>query len=494
MYNEMQKINYTVDEKDFESAVSKLSKYNQGLSLLNQDYSKYAYGMRYTEPFQKLRIQNSNFENCTFRAAFERTNLSGSRLNNCTFEKIEIANSNFQYSNLKNCEIKDCTIEGSNFADCYLDNVSYSNNLFVGNNFSYTHFNKCNISGGELLSTSLEFSIFTDSTFRDLRLANLSMEYSEFDNVHMNNVILPFAQLPFIFNGLDYILNTNDKIAISANMKDCKSISVEEYVETFNDWKIFLFKKSLYFPLSNILLAEGNKEEALECILCGVIMTICNSDYRTLKYLCKLAAAHPCVSKSDCLKVYRRIKELIDSNLLNNEQYYNYMIHMQDIKNILVENPKCNPQLSVSLQTNILPEERKKLMYIVEFLDSIITKEYFGIDSKTISMKHNSPYEILLIVIGSIFILKEVTELIKTIISGIKVTTEDIISIRSICNYKSQSDKLDIEIKKATLEKERLEAEKLSLEIEQFQKEMQNAQVELQVTQNINEVNKIYIA
>ena len=48
------------------------------------------------------------------------------------------------------------------------------------------------------------------------------MEYSEFSNVQMKNVVLPFAQLPFIFGGLDYILLTNDNISVSADMGDIK--------------------------------------------------------------------------------------------------------------------------------------------------------------------------------------------------------------------------------------------------------------------------------
>lgn len=67
-----------------------------------------------------------------------------------------------------------------------------------------------------------------------------------------------------------------------------------------------------------------------------------------LKYLCKLAASHNSVSKAECRMLYTRIEELISSMPQTPVQQYNYAIHMNDIRNILVENPKSESRLYLS--------------------------------------------------------------------------------------------------------------------------------------------------
>ena len=258
----LQKKNSQIQNK-FETAVQHLQKYHQGNSLFDTRFPKYAVGQKFITPFQQLRIQNSSFCDCTFLSSLIRTNMSGSKYEKCVFDTIDFENSNLQFSNLNECTIRSCNISGSNFSNCFMDHITFNQNTFMGSNFLKTQLNNCKIQGGEMISSTLEFAEFRNTYFENLRLANLSMEYSEFNNVQMENVVLPFAQLPFIFGGLDYILLTNDNISISANMKDIKSISVDEYIQTFEDWKIFFYNRELYFPLANILLAQNKKEEAL---------------------------------------------------------------------------------------------------------------------------------------------------------------------------------------------------------------------------------------
>lgn len=403
MMEELQVNNLEIQNR-FEIAVENLKKYNQGTTLLDTSFPKYTIGKLYTEPLNKLRIQNSHFKNCCFPTPIIRTNVSGSRLENCTFKKMDFENSNLQFSSLQECRFDACNINGSNFGNCFMDAVVFNDNTFIGSNFLRTQFINCRITGGEMLSSSLEFAIFDNTYFEDLRLANLSMEYSEFSHVQMKNVILPFAQLPFIFGGLDYIMSTKDSITVSANIGKIDNISVDEYINTFEDWKVFFYNRELYFPLANILLAQGKKEQALETILSGIVMMINHSDYRMLKYLCKLAASHQSVSKTECRMLYSRIKELISLMSQNPAQQYSYEIHMNDIKNILVENPKSESRLYLSIQTNISGENQQLLYSIVSSIENILDCSVFELTTKTISIRHDSPYEIIIIAIGTVYI------------------------------------------------------------------------------------------
>lgn len=478
----------------FDIAVENLKKYNQGAGLLETRFPKYAINQRYTKPLQKLRIQNSDFKDCIFDADLIRTNASGSKFENCTFSTNNFENSNIQFSNLYECEFRSCKINGSNFSNCFMDQVSFNENNFIGANFLRTQFKNCKIKGGEILSSSLEFAEFQNTYFENLRLANLSLEYSEFSNVKMEKVILPFAQLPFIFGGLDYILSTNDNITISANMKNITSISVDEYIQTFEDWKVFFYNRELYFPLANILLAQGKKEEALEAILSGILMMINHSDYRMLKYLCKLAASHESVSISECRMLYSRIQELISHMPHNPAQQYSYEIHINDIKNILVENPKAESRLYLSVQTNILMDNQNVLYRLVGFLEILFDCTFFRITTKTISIRHESPYEIIVTAIGAVYLLNKILEVISNTFKNIHITADDIIATRNITKNGIKNDDLDNQLKAVALQKEKMEIQKLQLEIEQIQAEIRKNNIETNITHNIKEREKIYLA
>ncbi len=493
MISENQLINSTLQNK-YNTAVENLKKYNQGTTLLNMNFSKYASNIKYTEPLNKLRIQNSDLKECNFLSSISRTNLSGSRLHKCEFNAISVENSSFQFSNMYKCKFDHCKIEGSNFSNCFLDSIIFNNTNLMGTNFLRSQFNNCHISGGEILSTSLEFAQFQNTYFEDLRLANLSMEYAEFNQVHMKSVVLPFAQLPFIFGGLDYVMSTSDQISISANMNGIREISVDEYIGTLEDWKIFFYNRELYFPLSNILLAQNRKEEALETILSGILAMINHADYRMLKYLCKLAASHPTVSKSECKMLYSRINELILLTPSNQGQQYNYTIHMGEIKNILVENPKEESRLYLSINTNILEDKQEILFHIIKVMEMILDCPVCDLTTKTISIKHNSPYIIILIAIGGLYTLGKITKIVSGIINNVKVSSDDIMSIRDNYKNRAENDDLENETKRTILQKERLEVEKLRLEIELLQKELNANDIQTNITHNIREHDKIYIA
>ncbi|MBM6855180.1 pentapeptide repeat-containing protein [Mediterraneibacter glycyrrhizinilyticus] len=484
----------TICKRDFSDSVNNLKRYNQAPAFFDMKFAQYAVGQHYTESLHRLRIQNSDFRNCCFSAPITRTNISGSNYVNCKFEATDIQNSNFQFGTFENCRFDRNYIEGSNFSNCFMSDVTISNNRLIGSNFLRTRFRNCRFCGGEMLSSSLEFAEFQNTYFENLRLANLSMEYSEFRKVHMDNVILPFAQLPLIFGGLDYILSTSDHIAISADMGDIQSISVDEYISTFEDWKTFLYHRELYFPLSNILLAQNKTDEALESILSGILLMINHYDFRMLKYLCKLAATHPNVSKEECKKLYKRIKELISMKAMNEEQNYKYSLHIDDIRNILMDNPKGEARLSLSLQTNIASGSERQLCEIIRGLEILMDSPIFNLTAKSITIRHDSPFEIIIMAVGALYALKKVTDLISQIIHNAKVSVEDLAIILNTVKNQEENDVLDNELKKTALEKEKLELQKLQLEIKEMEERIKKENIVINITHDINEEDKIYIA
>lgn len=483
-----------MSDAKFSDAVENLIRYNQATNFFNLNFAKYAVGKHYDKPLEKLRVQNSDFRHCCFAAPIIRTNISGSHYSDCKFDNTGIQNSSLQFGTFENCQFRNCSIEGSNFSYSYMADVALNQNTLIGSSFLRTQFKNCIISGGEMLSSSLEFAEFQNTRFEDMRLANLSMEYSEFKDVHMDRVILPFAQIPFIFGGLDYILSTSDSVTISADMGSVQSISVDEYISTFNDWKIFLAHRELYFPLANILLAENRTTEALEVLLAGILTMINHYDFRMLKYLCKLAATHPGVTKEECKKLYLRIKELISARELDEEQQYKWTLHINDIRNILLDNPQNEAKLSLLLQTNILSGSERQLCEIIRALQLLADSPLFHFSTKAITIRHDSPFEIIIIAVGVIYAVREFSNLISQIIHNVKISIEDIATIQEVIQRKSKNDDLESELRELSAEKAKLEIEKLHLEIQEMQQNMVRNNVDIHITHNIDEHSKIYIA
>ncbi len=167
---------------------------------------------------------------------------------------------------------------------------------------------------------------------------------------------------------------------------------------------------------------------------------------------------------------------------------------MNDIRNILVENPKSESRLYLSLKTNILTDEQPCLYHIVSFLEMFLDIPSFALTTKTISIRHNSPYEIIAVVVGATYVLSKIVESITNIFHNVRVTGDDIIGIRIAQKNGAQNDDLDNQLKAAALRKENMEIKKLELEIEQLQADIAKNNVHTNITHNIKENEKIYLA
>lgn len=166
---------------------------------------------------------------------------------------------------------------------------------------------------------------------------------------------------------------------------------------------------------------------------------------------------------------------------------------MNDIRNILVENPKSESRLYLSLKTNILTDEQPCLYHIVSFLEMFLDIPSFALTTKTISIRHNSPYEIIAVVVGATYVLSKIVESITNIFHNVRVTGDDIIGIRNAQKNGAQNDDLDNQLKAAALRKENMEIKKLELEIEQLQADIAKNNVHTNITHNIKENGKKYI-
>lgn len=95
---------------------------------------------------------------------------------------------------------------------------------------------------------------------------------------------------------------------------------------------------------------------------------------------------------------------------------------------------------------------------------------------------------------GATYVLSKIVESITNIFHNVRVTGDDIIGIRNAQKNGAQNDDLDNQLKAAALRKENMEIKKLELEIEQLQADIAKNNVHTNITHNIKENEKIYLA
>ena len=81
---------------------------------------------------------------------------------------------------------------------------------------------------------------------------NLNLEYTQFINVKINDTALPFPTIPFIINGINYLMHTKDKVFVKSAKAD--KITKDEYLNILPHLKIYYEKTHNYFPLANIYI------------------------------------------------------------------------------------------------------------------------------------------------------------------------------------------------------------------------------------------------
>ncbi len=97
----------------------------------------------------------------------------------------------------------------------------------------------------------------------------------------------------------------------------------------------------------------------------------------------------------------------------------------------------------------------------------------FCLTAKTITIRHDSPFEIIIIAVGALYVLKKLTELISQVIHNVKVSVEDLTSVANSIKNQEENNALDNELKKLTVEKEKLELQKLQLEIKEMEQRIE---------------------
>lgn len=461
-------INFTGNDFELENALKRITEH-----VVNKNFY-------YRNAYSITKNQNitENFENQNQRRSYYLE----SNLRNCNLKGTGFADSVFNKVSFKNCMTEHSSFESSYLFNCYFQNeqpyvsVSFAKSFICNSSFKNILFDRCRLSDSTFTQSTIENCSFDNTLFDgtvfdhtildSISFKNLNLEYAQFNNVHINNTALPFPTIPFIINGLNYLMNTSDKVFVKSAKKG--QISKEEYLDLLPYLKTFYQKTNHYFPLANIYIAEKNIKDAFETIKSGIYQSIILNNYRQIKNYCILIKSCNLFDMHQKKLLEKNISQEFNNRLLENFDFYSHLVNnFTELSNILLSN--SYPSLIVSFKTNIENDNYLVLSLFYRTLDLLLG--IVGIKSNySVSFTYNSEAEIIATInsLEPSVVVALITAFTSIFISGLKgiAYLPDVIEKFSTIKYKIQKEKNE-------LEKQQLENQKMQLEISKMRREIE---------------------
>lgn len=391
----------------------------------------------------------------------------------CIFENAVLKHSGFTGSVFLNCKFIDCNMDFCIFDSCIFENCEFVYNLnieilgasFCRSIFRNTRIGNCYLhacfftdaafidfkfTDCKIIDIIWENAIFRNSIFESVVLDNLNFEFVQFHNVHFIDTILPFATIPYIFNGIYYLLNTDDNVKIESEDPDNKNkyITKEEYITLLPHLIKFYTYTRNYFPLANILISQREYEKAFEIIKEGIPFIVRLREFRLLRYFSILMQLNE-FQYQQKKEIYALINSETARCSLSAEEYRNYNLYITEIRDNLL-NQKNKPYLTVELSTNIGSEEYEKLTCIIEILEKLL--KLVCIDTHYIEIRHNSPFEIFISIFSDIDNIIQILGYIYLAFTGYDYFYNKFLSYKK-AKMDNEKESLEIEILKQTIKK-----------------------------------------
>lgn len=411
--------------------------------------------------------RSSLIESRVENASFINTALTGSYFSEVVFLNSFFDESNMQYCQYIHNELKDIDIHSSNLSYSNFFNTTFEKVNFKGSTISEILFEQCDFKHCTFTSSMLESAIFIQCTFSDVEFVNTNIEYMEFKSCKFNNVILPMAQVPYVFGLFQSMTDSNNDIRL---FTDEKIIPLEEYKSLKQALVIYYSSISEYFPLANIYLANEELDNAYGCIAFGMKRAIIQRNFRMLKFFCKQAKQKNVFSYSKLKELYILIEKYVAEQNLNMYEQRNFIYNIGEIRSILLENMDDFPSARIALQTNIDSSESEKIIQTIEYIDTAINKsctqkishiEYHHNSDANFIIQLSAHYTEIILLINTLLVLS----------SRIHDTAQ-----KKILNHQQIIlNKLNIEEKKKTLK-----------EMEHKSQELQQSNIQYTVQYIIN--------
>lgn len=463
-------------EESFSAAVDRILRHNQSSIKFKATLSS-AVGATLSGDYSMGRISHNYFSTCRFDgASLRRAAGSGSIFKDTSFANTDLSHSTFQSSTFERCTFGGCTLQGCDMSDCHFQGTVWDRCSYGAANMSSARFKECIFL--ETKPGNLAEAVLENVRLENVRLTNMNMEFSTFQNLSTRNVILPFTQLPYIFGGLQYLIQTSDNVQVSSHINSSDSISVDEYCSVLKDMEIFYSHRQEYFPLAHILLAFQRWDEALVATLLGLKEAALQRDFRMCKYYCKLITTNGHFPEKTLKELYQAICQASPTHDLSEAQYYQYLKHIPEIRTMLIENPNQYPRATLRIETQIDGKNSDQTSALLSSLDRLLHLNGTALVHPSITVSHNSPEIFVISLCGMPLGILAVGALILNAISSVckayNNVADAILKTQEIIKNCHDVKRVELETRKLSAEVVKIEQENpgLQKELKQTQKQL----------------------
>lgn len=351
------------------------------------------------QDFSNKTLNHTILEHCRIiKSNFNQASVTGSIFNHCIFLNCLMEMTDFEFCDFKHCEICShqkisASFNNSTFYESEFHNMELKSALLTG-----TYFQKCVFNHVTISYTTMENAIFQDCTFHDVDLQNLNMDYVELLTPSMENVILPMAQIPYMFGCLQYLINTDDDVTIVGT--DSESLTKQEYLSEIIPLLIdYFIEREEYFPVANIYIAQGNGSVAFNYLVQGMARAIAQKDFRMIKFYCKLISNNEVFPKKVLHDFYHKLCHLLP---IDNMEAMSYIKNIGEIKYLLFDKTQKST-LHFTFLTNFYSIEVEKVACVIGRLFKIAKmNSSLHPNDVEIKLSENSPLLIEVNISGNI--------------------------------------------------------------------------------------------
>lgn len=382
--------------KSFEEIKSSLSMHVSNKFLFREDQVRAYNGVRFEKTdWSSKNMRRIYFSDCDFyNVNFKSAGFTGSIFKNCKFTGGILDAAIFDECLFFNCNFSGYTLKStsfckSEFIECIMNSMSLDACFFTDVIFNEFEFNKCDIS-----DIIWENAKFLKCLFKDTLLQKLNFEFTYFANNHFDHSSIPFASIPFVFGGIEYILNTEDEVYIKTihPAYEDNKMSKMQYIDLLPDLLLFYKKTLNYFPLANIYLGIGKIQDGIEAIKNGLEFWFNLHNYKIMYYLCELANVYD-FSIENRKKIYEIIEKcnciIQKSDIWDKQKRWN--VQKLKMRECLL-NSHSIPYVTLEFVTSI---ECSNYSLLADFMQTV---EQYLIPSNgyySLEVRHNSPFDLL---------------------------------------------------------------------------------------------------
>lgn len=387
--------------ESFDSALDLFKNYSTKSGEYNSTHIPpiYAENKDFGSDFLGSLIHRPHYINCRFHnSKFQASNGAFSVFEACYFYDCYLEDANLNYCQFTDCQFikkEHFDIKGTGFNFSDFSKIIFQGIDFKGVSFRDINLNGCTYDGCTISNSSFERAEIKNCSFKNMDFRNAGIRYCKFSDVIFENVTFPILDLVNNIGLVRIFENQQDQVCFSLGNNG--TVSLEKAKKLLLQIEPYYKGTGEYFSLINLYMINGFTEKAKELIKEALEYSVKQHNFETLRNICDLIVSLDIFDASQLRDIYERIKITVDPEKLPYNLQKGHLIYMDNIKNILLDNPFGYPCGRIELSTNIEIDEQEKLVSLLKDIEKVITSVDPQI-SPCLQITHHSPFDILIII------------------------------------------------------------------------------------------------